>query len=148
MVLIVEIEFCPPLPPPHTHTETIKNNFTRNTWDTFIPLHFRVNVVFIDRQGKRHNIRAKVGDNVMYLAHRYNIELEGKTSINRIFAEKYRRKEKIAANGFIFKYYKFSVEFSVDLTYLGACEASLACSTCHVYVHDDYVDRLPEPDER
>ncbi|XP_011302587.1 adrenodoxin-like protein, mitochondrial [Fopius arisanus] len=25
----------------------------------------------------------------------------------------------------------------------GACEASLACTTCHVYVHHDYVDKLP-----
>ena len=31
---------------------------------------------------------------------------------------------------------------------LGACEASLACSTCHVYVQDNYLDKLPEPDER
>ena len=29
----------------------------------------------------------------------------------------------------------------------GACEASLACSTCHVYVHADYTERLPEPVE-
>ena len=29
---------------------------------------------------------------------------------------------------------------------IGACEASLACSTCHVYVHDDYFDGLPEPE--
>lgn len=28
---------------------------------------------------------------------------------------------------------------------LGACEASLACTTCHVYVHPDYYDTLPEP---
>ena len=62
-----------------------------------------VNIVYIDRQGKRHCIRGKVGDNVMYLAHRYNIELEG------------------------------------------ACEASLACSTCHVYVKDEYTDKLSEP---
>lgn len=30
---------------------------------------------------------------------------------------------------------------------LGACEASLACSTCHVYVDDSYTDLLPEPVE-
>lgn len=30
----------------------------------------------------------------------------------------------------------------------GACEASLACCTCHVYVSDDHFDRLPTPDER
>lgn len=30
----------------------------------------------------------------------------------------------------------------------GACEASLACSTCHVYVREDYVAKLPEADEK
>ncbi|XP_029595212.1 ferredoxin-2, mitochondrial [Salmo trutta] len=65
-----------------------------------------VNVVYIDRSGKRIPVKAKVGDNAMYLAHRHNIELEG------------------------------------------ACEASLACSTCHVYVNRDHVGKLPEPDER
>lgn len=29
----------------------------------------------------------------------------------------------------------------------GACEASLACSTCHVYVDNKYFDLLPEPKE-
>ncbi|XP_078242732.1 ferredoxin-2, mitochondrial isoform X2 [Pogona vitticeps] len=29
-----------------------------------------------------------------------------------------------------------------------ACEASLACSTCHVYVSHDFLDKLPTPDER
>uniref|UniRef100_A0A8W8LS02 2Fe-2S ferredoxin-type domain-containing protein n=1 Tax=Magallana gigas TaxID=29159 RepID=A0A8W8LS02_MAGGI len=28
-----------------------------------------------------------------------------------------------------------------------ACEASLACSTCHVYVNDKFLDKLPEPVE-
>uniref|UniRef100_W5MLT8 Ferredoxin-2, mitochondrial n=1 Tax=Lepisosteus oculatus TaxID=7918 RepID=W5MLT8_LEPOC len=66
----------------------------------------RVNVVFVDRSGKRIPVQARVGDNVLYLAHRHGIDLEG------------------------------------------ACEASLACSTCHVYVSEDYCDKLPEPDER
>uniref|UniRef100_A0A2C9LYF6 2Fe-2S ferredoxin-type domain-containing protein n=1 Tax=Biomphalaria glabrata TaxID=6526 RepID=A0A2C9LYF6_BIOGL len=65
-----------------------------------------VNIIYIDRQGKKHHVKGKVGDNVMYLAHRYNIEIEG------------------------------------------ACEASLACSTCHVYVKDEYFDKLPEPLEK
>lgn len=30
----------------------------------------------------------------------------------------------------------------------GACEASLACTTCHVYVHQDYLDKLTEPEEK
>jgi ferredoxin len=29
----------------------------------------------------------------------------------------------------------------------GACEASLACSTCHVYVDEKYFDKLPTPEE-
>eukprot|EP00315_Gephyrocapsa_oceanica_P048421 CAMPEP_0185535080 /NCGR_PEP_ID=MMETSP1366-20130426/109267_1 /TAXON_ID=38817 /ORGANISM="Gephyrocapsa oceanica, Strain RCC1303" /LENGTH=364 /DNA_ID=CAMNT_0028146801 /DNA_START=131 /DNA_END=1226 /DNA_ORIENTATION=- len=34
-----------------------------------------------------------------------------------------------------------------EITLEGACEASLACSTCHVIVGDDHFDRLPEPSE-
>nr|XP_057943543.1 ferredoxin-2, mitochondrial [Doryrhamphus excisus] len=65
-----------------------------------------VNVVYVDRSGQRIPIKAKVGDNVLYLAHKNGIELEG------------------------------------------ACEASLACSTCHVYISADHLDTLPEPLER
>lgn len=35
-------------------------------------------MVFIDRTGKRIPVKAKVGDNVLYLAHRHGIDLEGK----------------------------------------------------------------------
>ena len=34
-----------------------------------------------------------------------------------------------------------------EITLEGACEASLACSTCHVIVGDGHFDRLPEPSE-
>ena len=34
-------------------------------------------MTFIDRDGEVHKVRGKVGDNVLYLAHRYDIELEG-----------------------------------------------------------------------
>lgn len=34
-----------------------------------------------------------------------------------------------------------------DIELEGACEASLACSTCHVVVEDDFFDRIPEPEE-
>ncbi|PVD35784.1 hypothetical protein C0Q70_02748 [Pomacea canaliculata] len=64
-----------------------------------------VNITYIDKNGNATPVRGKIGDNVMYLAHRYGIEIEG------------------------------------------ACEASLACSTCHVYVKDDYLRKLPEPKE-
>ncbi|XP_014228032.1 adrenodoxin-like protein, mitochondrial [Trichogramma pretiosum] len=65
-----------------------------------------VNITYIDKHGKKTPVRGKVGDNVLYLAHRYNIEMEG------------------------------------------ACEASLACTTCHVYVHHDYLDKLSEAEEK
>ncbi|EPQ03316.1 Adrenodoxin-like protein, mitochondrial [Myotis brandtii] len=65
-----------------------------------------VNVVFVDRSGQRIPVRGRVGDNVLHLAQRHGVDLEG------------------------------------------ACEASLACSTCHVYVSEDHLDFLPSPDER
>lgn len=37
----------------------------------------RVNIIYIDKTGKHVPIQGKVGDNVLYLAHRYGIELEG-----------------------------------------------------------------------
>ncbi|XP_072269605.1 ferredoxin-2, mitochondrial [Pyxicephalus adspersus] len=70
------------------------------------PCEDTVDVVFIDRAGKRIPAKGKIGESVLYLAHRYGIELEG------------------------------------------ACESSLACSTCHVYVSPEFFDQLPEPDER
>ncbi|CAK1549132.1 unnamed protein product [Leptosia nina] len=65
-----------------------------------------VNIVYVDKEGKKTKVRGKVGDNVLYLAHRYGIEMEG------------------------------------------ACEASLACTTCHVYVKQDYFDKLPSSEEK
>ncbi|XP_049854068.1 adrenodoxin-like protein 1, mitochondrial isoform X2 [Schistocerca gregaria] len=65
-----------------------------------------VNVTFIDKDGNEIKVRGKVGDNVLYLAHRYGIEMEG------------------------------------------ACEASLACTTCHIYVLGDYLDKLPPAEEQ
>ncbi|CAH2061767.1 unnamed protein product, partial [Iphiclides podalirius] len=65
-----------------------------------------VNIVYVDKDGKKTSVRGKVGDNVLYLAHRYGIEMEG------------------------------------------ACEASLACTTCHVYVQQEYFDKLPLSEEK
>ncbi|RZF47585.1 hypothetical protein LSTR_LSTR012207 [Laodelphax striatellus] len=64
-----------------------------------------VNITFIDKEGKKIDIRGKVGDNVLFLAQRYGIEMEG------------------------------------------ACEGSLACTTCHVYVEGEHFDKLPSPQE-
>ncbi|XP_058458152.1 adrenodoxin-like protein 1, mitochondrial isoform X2 [Malaya genurostris] len=65
-----------------------------------------VNITYIDKDGNRITVRGKVGDNALYLAHRYGVEMEG------------------------------------------ACEASLACTTCHVYVLGDYSEKLPASEEK
>lgn len=64
-----------------------------------------VNIVYIDRDGTRIPVAGKIGDNVLYLAHVHDIELEG------------------------------------------ACEASLACSTCHVYVDNNSLNKLDYAEE-
>jgi len=50
-------------------------------------------------------IEAREGDNILDLAHEYDIDLEG------------------------------------------ACEGSVACSTCHVILEPEYYDKLPEPED-
>ncbi|XP_050305904.1 adrenodoxin-like protein 1, mitochondrial [Anthonomus grandis grandis] len=65
-----------------------------------------VNVTFVMKDGTKIPIKGKVGDNLLYLAHRYEIPMEG------------------------------------------ACEASLACTTCHVYVHNGFYEKLSEPTEQ
>lgn len=37
----------------------------------------RVNVVFVDRSGQRIPVRGRVGDNVLHLAQRHGVDLEG-----------------------------------------------------------------------
>ena len=43
----------------------------------YVSLLGRVNVTYMDRDGDTHHIKGKVGDNALYLAHRYDIEMEG-----------------------------------------------------------------------
>lgn len=54
-----------------------------------------VRITVVTRDGHRHDLNGKVGDNLLYLTHRWRKEFP-------------------------------------DLALEGACEASLACSTCHV----------------
>lgn len=65
-----------------------------------------VNITYITKDNKKIPVKGKIGDNVLYLAHRYAIAMEG------------------------------------------ACEASLACTTCHIYVDDKHLDKLPESTEK
>merc|ERR1712046_67966 len=39
------------------------------------------------------------------------------------------------------------VAWDNDIQLEGACEATLCCSTCHVYLEDEFFDKVPEPDE-
>ena len=63
-----------------------------------------VSVCFITKDGEKINVKGRVGERALYLAHRKGIDMEG------------------------------------------ACEASLACTTCHVYVESEseHWDVLPE----
>ena len=65
----------------------------------------RVRVVFVDAKGEETDAEACVGDNILVVAHKNNVDLEG------------------------------------------ACECSIACSTCHVILDDEVFDELPEPSE-
>ena len=69
-----------------------------------------VRVTFISRDGSKHTIDGKVGDNLMYLAHVHQ-------------------------------------DHNPAVALEGSCEASLACSTCHVVVSEEHFDMLPEPTE-
>lgn len=63
----------------------------------------RISVTFLDRDGTEYKVKAAVGENMLSVAHREEIDLEG------------------------------------------ACEGSLACSTCHVIIKDeDTFSKLPE----
>jgi len=65
-----------------------------------------VDITFIDKTGCETQIKGRIGERLLYLAHRKGIDMEG------------------------------------------ACEASLACTTCHCYVEtEEHFDILPEATE-
>ncbi|KAN0094907.1 2Fe-2S ferredoxin-type domain containing protein [Tylopilus felleus] len=84
------------------HTSSIQRhgNITRPAPGTGITLHFK------DHKGNFiKTIEANEGDDILSLAHEWDIDLEG------------------------------------------ACEGSIACSTCHVILPPEQYDRLPEPSD-
>lgn len=48
-----------------------------------------VNVKYVDQNGESKLVQGKVGDNVMYLAHRHNIEIEGICDIFDVTSKKF-----------------------------------------------------------
>jgi hypothetical protein len=81
-----------------------------------------ISVKWKKKDGSVISTMGNVGENLMRLAHRYGVELEG----NFIF---------------VIHFYLYS---SV-LIGTGACEGVCACSTCHVILEDNVYDKLPEP---
>ncbi|CAH8611355.1 unnamed protein product [Schistosoma bovis] len=81
------------------------NHSIRKFNENSTPASKTVNVRFVDRNGNTRHLEGEVGDNLMVLARRHNIEIEG------------------------------------------ACEGSLACSTCHVYIDQKFYDLLPPASE-
>lgn len=69
-----------------------------------------VRVSVVTRDGSRHEMQGKEGDNLLYVFHRWRT-------------------------------------LNPELSLEGACEASLACSTCHVIVNSEHFDRLDEATE-
>ncbi|XP_022650848.1 adrenodoxin-like protein, mitochondrial isoform X2 [Varroa jacobsoni] len=89
------------------NVKDISQSFSQAITPNWHALPFgRVNVIYITKDGVEHKVRGKVGDNLLHLAHRHGIEMEG------------------------------------------ACDASLACTTCHVYVLGDFYHKVPAATEK
>ena len=89
---------------------------------TRIKLHFK------DAQGNPlRTIEGNEGDNILDLAHEYDIDLEGPYATNPLQPTK--------------------IEPETDNFATGACEGSVACSTCHVILSEEHYDKLPQPED-
>ena len=95
----------------------------------------------IARDGSRHEVAGKVGDNLLYLMHR--IAKSHKTLTLEVGAASHPHRSHMSQRG-----RSRASRLNSRVTAIqGACEASLACSTCHVIVDDEHYDSLPEPSE-
>jgi len=74
------------------------------------------------KNGELKQVDAQIGKSILDVAHQYDIDLEGMVHCN----------------------YKYICKMIFILSFLGACESSLACSTCHVILEDDTFNSLPE----
>lgn len=90
-----------------------------------------ISLTFIDKENQPHTVRAPLGKHLLEVAHDNEIDLEGGLGA---FGRKY-----IGAIVFLIDVVGHGL-FSLTLRHNpvhiapGACEASLACSTCHVIV--------------
>lgn len=95
-------------------------------------------MTYILRDGSKKDVEADIGDNVLELAHKHDIDLEGGDAI-ALYAGVVLQVPPTPCAVFICN--------KVRATSSGACECSIACSTCHVYVDEEYFDRIPEATE-
>jgi len=87
-------------------------------------LFHRIKLHFQDSKGQPlKTIEAREGDNILDLAHEHDIDLEG-TLLPLL-----------------------TLLLNSTPHVKGACEGSVACSTCHVILEPQHYDKLPEPED-
>ncbi|KAF3642502.1 2Fe-2S ferredoxin [Capsicum annuum] len=92
-----------------------------------------ISVTFVDKDGEEKQIKVPVGMSLLEAAHENDIELEELVKVN-LNSERFKRNTGSTA------YSRLHIKDT------GACEGSLACSTCHVIVMDvDYYNKLEDP---
>lgn len=72
-------------------------------------------------------MEANEGDDVLSIAHEHDIDLEGDILSATLLSRGY--------------------PFLTSTLNTGACEGSVACSTCHVILDPQYYDLIPEPED-
>ena len=94
-------------------------------------------------------VEANEGDDILAIAHEYDVDLEG-----IFFALLLQFKQACSQPSFISLLLPDIPRFSIPLSdpistfyHSGACEGSVACSTCHVILPEKFYDLLPEPDD-
>ena len=88
-----------------------------------------ITVYFIDRDGEKRLANAKLGSNLLDVALDNNIDLEG-------FGQK------------IFLKFLFNRMWNkINILYIGACEGTLSCSTCHLILDENNYNQLKPPND-
>lgn len=80
-------------------------------------------------------IEANEGDDLLSLAHEHDVDLEGE--LNNLPFKLLVHVRNIHG----------PLPDEDDADGAGACEGSVACSTCHVIISPEHYDQLPEPDD-
>ncbi|KAB5573109.1 hypothetical protein DKX38_000303 [Salix brachista] len=94
-----------------------------------------ISITFVGKDGEEKDIKVPVGMSMLEAAHENDIELEGK-AWKIPPAPSFYHSDIFLCSSLILCFYVTA----------GACEGSLACSTCHVIVMDmEYFNKLEDP---